>query len=269
MKIISPESINAQNIQIKKMVSFEQVWNENNVFSTVGRPRGKSGLMLLTGCSLVCTMDGEMLHAQKGDILYLPPHCEYTSEFFCVTDMPSDRLLDLWLTAEGEELAFSERVIKVGEAAKLSEAEEIFESVHRLFASPTPDLCMAKSQVYRLLAHIGSAQKKGGLKSSRFSMIAKGIRYLEEDPLQEKSIEEIARMCAVSSGCFRRLFAEYAGVSPSVYRIRRKMEKAKLLLESGMVSVCEVAEKLGFSDVSYFSRLFKKYTGYSPKHFVP
>ena len=107
--------------------------------------------------------------------------------------------------------------------------------------------------------------KKSGLNAGQFSLIAKGIRYLEEDPLQEKSIEEIAKMCAVSSGCFRRLFSEYAGVSPSVYRIRNKMEKAKVLLESGTCTVGEVSEKLGFSDVSYFSRLFKKYMGITPK----
>ena len=78
------------------------------------------------------------------------------------------------------------------------------------------------------------------------------------------SIEEIARMCNVTSTYFRKLFKEYSGDTPSSFRIKRKMNTAKELLLANEMSVNEVSDYLGFENVSYFSRLFKKYENKTP-----
>jgi len=59
-------------------------------------------------------------------------------------------------------------------------------------------------------------------------------------------------------------FSEIFGVSPIRLYRRMRMQKAQRLLESGEKSVGEVAELLGFSDVSAFSRAFKSYAGHPP-----
>jgi AraC-like DNA-binding protein len=46
--------------------------------------------------------------------------------------------------------------------------------------------------------------------------------------------------------------------------MRRKIERAKQLLQSGHENVTDVAMQLGFSTPAYFATVFKRYTGQSP-----
>ena len=84
-----------------------------------------------------------------------------------------------------------------------------------------------KAAVYSLLATTSKAGRKKGITSGKTQIIYKGIKYLEEDPLQEKSIAEIAQMCNIGTNYFERLFKEYSGYSPTNYRLLKKIEKAK------------------------------------------
>ena len=48
------------------------------------------------------------------------------------------------------------------------------------------------------------------------------------------------------------------------YRNRLRMQKASELLKSGKHTVSEAAEAVGIQDIKYFSKLFKRYTGFNP-----
>ena len=104
--------------------------------------------------------------------------------------------------------------------------------------------------------------------SSGFQKIAKGIAYLENDSQQLMSIDQLAEMCHVSSNTFRRMFRSYSGVSPLEFRLTRKISRAKQLLQAELFTVSEISDMLHFSDVSYFSRIFKKKTGLSPQEYL-
>ena len=87
---------------------------------------------------------------------------------------------------------------------------------------------------------------------------------MEEDPHQNLSIGEVAKMCNVSEIYFRKLFREYSGLSPIEYRIARKIRKAQSLLEFDDLNTTETAQLLGFSDCAYFCKQFKAVTGMTP-----
>ena len=87
---------------------------------------------------------------------------------------------------------------------------------------------------------------------------------LQKDEKQTLSIEEIAKLCFVTPAYFRRIFREYSGMSPTEYRMRMKIERAKDLMERSEYSVAELSELLGYNDPSYFCRVFKKVTGMNP-----
>ena len=66
--------------------------------------------------------------------------------------------------------------------------------------------------------------------------------------------------------CF--LFKKYTDVTIGNYILQIRMEKAKDLLLNSTDNISQIAEKVGFEDVGYFSKCFKKYYGVSPKNYI-
>ena len=82
------------------------------------------------------------------------------------------------------------------------------------------------------------------------------------------SITSIAGSIYLSPEYLSRLFKSEFGESPMSYLIKLRLEKAKeLLVEKPEYSVVDVAKSVGYDDVYYFSKLFKKYCGVSPSHY--
>ena len=64
---------------------------------------------------------------------------------------------------------------------------------------------------------------------------------------------------------FMRLFKKSTGKSPHQYVIEARVRKAKDLLATGKLSVCEAAYRVGFVDQSHLTRHFKRIFGLPPK----
>lgn len=80
--------------------------------------------------------------------------------------------------------------------------------------------------------------------------------------------KELARLCGYSTGYFRRLFQEYSGITLTGYIQQKKVNRAVAMLRTGMFSVSEIASILGFSDIYYFSAVFKRVCGISPSNYM-
>ena len=102
---------------------------------------------------------------------------------------------------------------------------------------------------------------------TQYKSIADGIMYIENNYLEDTSVGELAAMCHVSESGFRKLFKEYSDHSPVQYRNILRIQKAQELLRSGEYTVSTAAEAVGITDVYYFSKMFKKVTGKTPKSF--
>ncbi len=123
-----------------------------------------------------------------------------------------------------------------------------------------------KSSIYKILSAICQNRKKKSAKN-KYACISAGIKLLEQN--SDMKISEIANLCGVSECYFRRLFLEYSGLSPMDFKQHYRIEKAKQLLTSDEgLSVSEIAEELGYTDVYHFSKSFKKFSGVSPSKFL-
>jgi AraC-like DNA-binding protein len=71
-------------------------------------------------------------------------------------------------------------------------------------------------------------------------------------------------MCGISEDYFRKIFKNTFEISPRKYINDMKISYAKELITSGMYTVTEAAELSGYTDMSYFSREFKKAFGICP-----
>lgn len=80
-------------------------------------------------------------------------------------------------------------------------------------------------------------------------------------------LDNCAEKCFVSRQRFNHLFKEQTGLAPLRYINQVKIERAKQLLCDSGLTVGECAETLGFTDVNYFGRVFKKHVGLSPANY--
>ncbi len=121
----------------------------------------------------------------------------------------------------------------------------------------------------RLISLLGSIAKKQEAKinKKRYERVSAVLDYFEKVFPRKPSNEELAAVCYMNKYHFIKVFKETVGEAPQSYLNRMIVEKAKTLLESTTFPIGEIASRLGFSDPLYFSRLFKKHCGISPKDY--
>jgi AraC-like DNA-binding protein/ligand-binding sensor protein len=96
------------------------------------------------------------------------------------------------------------------------------------------------------------------------SALRKAERYIWDHYTRRISLQEIAEISGLSAPYFSTIFKEEMGENLSSYLNRLRVEKAgRLLTETGL-SLSEIAGSCGFEDQSWFSKIFKNYTGISP-----
>ena len=94
------------------------------------------------------------------------------------------------------------------------------------------------------------------------------ISYIEEHyPDMDFSVGKLAESMAVSEGHISRLFKAETDVSINNYLTKYRIRKAMDYLKDVQVKVYEVAEKVGYQDLAYFSNTFKKLVGKTPSDY--
>ena len=101
------------------------------------------------------------------------------------------------------------------------------------------------------------------------SYVVNEIRnYLNENYTEKISLDLIAKNMYLSSAYISKIFKEETGEAPINYLIKLRLEKAKEQLErKDDTSIKLVSTNVGYDDVYYFSKLFKKYYGMSPMNY--
>lgn len=90
------------------------------------------------------------------------------------------------------------------------------------------------------------------------------IKYVNEEFFEDLSIQTIARKFTINSNYVSQLFKKETGVTFTEYLTSLRVNYAICLLKTTDLPVSVVAEKSGFGDYFYFTRVFKKSTGKTP-----
>lgn len=91
--------------------------------------------------------------------------------------------------------------------------------------------------------------------------------YIHAHYHQTISMEMIANLFHYSTHYLSRVFKRKYGCSPMEYLVQTRMNQAKFLLNETEVTIRDIAYSVGYADMYYFSRLFKKQTGETPAQF--
>jgi transcriptional regulator GlxA family with amidase domain len=102
------------------------------------------------------------------------------------------------------------------------------------------------------------------LEKPRTSLAEKAEQYLRHHLDSTLSVAALAEHCGTSERNLLRHFKAHYGLSPLEHIQRLKVERAKALLETTHLSLDEVVERSGYSDVSSFRKLFKRATALTP-----
>lgn len=107
----------------------------------------------------------------------------------------------------------------------------------------------------------------GQEETNTHELITTAKRYIKENLENELTVSNIAAMLFLNPNYFSRLFKKVMGEGCNEYIVRKRMERAKSLLESTQEKTGRIARIVGYHDTNYFSLAFKKNTGMSPTEY--
>lgn len=121
--------------------------------------------------------------------------------------------------------------------------------------------CAAK--IYELL---GLLQHRGISMPQKYKRLLPAVEELQRDPAQDQPVAYYAELCHMSVPGFRRSFKEYTGQSPVEFRNELRLLNARKLIAQQEYSVEAAARISGFTNLSFFYRLFRRKFGTNPGH---
>lgn len=99
------------------------------------------------------------------------------------------------------------------------------------------------------------------------SFIVQAISYIKDHYAETLTLTQVAKKVAVNPVYLSSSFTKYCGENFLEYITHYRMAKAKELLRSSNLQVQEVASQVGYTDIAYFSRIFRRETGATPSAF--
>lgn len=91
--------------------------------------------------------------------------------------------------------------------------------------------------------------------------------YIDSHYAENITLDILSNLSYVNKFHLVHLFTKQMGISPINYLINKRIEESKNLLTTTNYSVRDISTIVGFSNSSYFSQMFKKITGYSPREY--
>lgn len=122
-------------------------------------------------------------------------------------------------------------------------------------------------EIFTILFREYSRKKEIIKQSSSIDAVKKALIFIEANFTKNITLDDVAESAGYSKYHFCRCFNEITKSTVNSYINRLRIDYAASLLAKQRLSVGETAEKCGFSDISYFTKTFKKYTARTPSQY--
>lgn len=202
-----------------------------------------------------------------GDIFCIPPKTPHT--YYSDTEKP---WTILWLHFSSHLLNESFITVDKKESMKDSQKREMIESyLIDLFMMENkhftlPNAIFMASLLNHLLVTIYYFEDSS-VTSRKNHLLTVCIQYMNQELRNELTLAHLTKKFNISSSYLNAIFQEETGKSPIEFFIKLKMDEACSLLRITNRKINEIANSLGYKDAYYFSRIFKRNIGVSPKKY--
>lgn len=120
---------------------------------------------------------------------------------------------------------------------------------------------------YEAALSLASLVKGAKIRKTENPLVYSAKKYIKAHITEMISLKTVASHLGFSSSYLCHLFSENEGIGVNEYIIKEKMEIAKTIIGTTNAPLFSVSEYLGYTSLSYFSRLFKKTVGQSPSEY--
>ncbi len=133
---------------------------------------------------------------------------------------------------------------------------------------------MIKSHAYKLMAYLFRnytlgrlSEKETNVHKSKLEKADVLLYYISKHYGEKLTSEILSGICYMNQSHFCRFFKKTFGKTPTAYINEYRVEKACGLLSETTLSIAEISASVGFDDLNYFSRTFKKIKNVTPTDF--
>ena len=239
-----------------------EITEENKCDYTLGR--GSYGLVFcISGSATYRFTNGEVLNVKAGDLLMIGKNSAYKIvlpkpfKHYTVNFDIHDGSSSLPITQDGYFKTSPQNFDEYKRAFKeLTKNRE-------LIGDELRDMNTV-GRLYSILGMLFKDEEEKTQETYQYRRLMPAKSYIEQNFGDNITLDTLAKIANMSITNFRREWLRAYGETSVQYRDRRRLESAVSYLMSGCYNVNEVAALLGFEDVSYFVRFFKKKTGLTP-----
>lgn len=211
---------------------------------------------------------GTTLALQRGVLLWMRPGGSYvaghdpddplgvTFQHFRIGDLPKG-----WLSRVPEvfylrDTPFFEVVMR-----------KVVRSVGESHRSGGPIPIWAEALFRALLAECLRDASAGSASDERHARIQAQMERVHENPQQNHSVAALAAEAGYQQDHYAKIFRHLSGMSPKEWILSARLDRARRLLQETSLNITEIAEAMGYQDVFYFSKQFKRKSGVTPTEY--
>ena len=237
-----------------------QIWQiEKYSYKSSARP--DYGFLYLSKGVMTYSFDDQLIKLTAGDIIYLPKGSNYEANFDIKTSIVENVLINFDVVGAAGFSEINKPVLIFNDKSK--NLSQFFYDIVNTYNENGKSF-LTYTLMYKCFYEIQKAlqSQNENKEQTIFNQIAS---LVVEKP--ELSVEEVCTDLHMSRSMFQQKFKLFMGSSPVEYRTKKRIEKAKLLLETTDIPIKEIVEMLGFYDAAYFYKVFEKSTSLTPKQY--
>lgn len=222
----------------------------------------------------IITVQAERYEVREGDIVTIPPQTVHSTEQLHGEEMECFNIL-FRLSMLESEYGISKFTrclynhnkpvpcyLPAGDPLNEKLKQPVQELIQNRKEGQTDYALMIRAHLYAILYHIihqrKESQREDSIMDTNYDKLKVILEYLQTHYTEPITVQQAADMCGFSASHFMKLFRELTGISFTQYVKCLRLDAAAEQLRSTAKRVSEIAEMVGFRNLSYFSRAFEE-----------